>query len=133
MFGIEKIVTETQFLGSIIQSMTNLLGTISENISASIVKLKDITTLLIKIHTNQVTASARISALETTLRADRESDRRFMLSIVALLRSNTPQKVTLNPTTFDDLFAEVPVGHKDGQTLEELGLDDPQKATQQDT
>jgi hypothetical protein len=94
-------------------------------------RLKDVTTLLMKVLAGNSVTHSRIAALEATLARDRDSDRRFVMSLVTLLRApGVQQAVPLSPPSLDDLFAEVPVGSPEGYTLEELGIDDSSEATE---
>lgn len=93
-------------------------------------QLTSIAPLLIKIVTGQLALQEKIKALEHHIAQERKDDRQFLLSIVQMLHKPTPSGPVLVSTHIDP-FEELPVGHKDGYTAEELGLyANPSEATQ---
>lgn len=87
--------------------------------------VSDMKTLLIKVLSSQLMLQSRISALESAMSRGQAADREFLLSAIQALRAPIPPfgAGPMAPSLIEDPFAELPLGHKDGYSAKELGLD----------
>lgn len=87
-------------------------------------KMSDIGKTLVKVLASQLTIQSRIAVLESTMKHDREADRKFMLDIVKMLHATRPVPAPMLVSPSFDPFTELPLGHRDGYKNEELGVYD---------
>jgi hypothetical protein len=92
-----------------------------------VVRIKEVCLSLLA---GQVQMQQRLLHLEQHIDKDRHEDRQFIMSVVTLLSHPQQQVAKLNP--YSDLTAELPLGHPEGYTYEELGIYDRPQTRQQD-
>ena len=84
--------------------------------------LTGIASTVIKSLAAIVTLGARVAKLEETLTKERDRDREFIMSVVTLLTTNKANTVVKLEHKHIDPFEELPLGHSEGMTMEELGV-----------
>lgn len=118
MFGIEQVI---EILTDVRKSILDGREFTLHGFKKTEAQLTSIAPLLVKIVTGQIALQEKIKALEQHIAQERKDDRQFLLSIVQMLHKPSPSGPVLVSTHIDP-FEELPVGHKDGYTAQELGL-----------
>ena len=95
---------------------------LSESIDTVGKTLSNFVSLLAKVLAATVTINNRLSRLEETLTKERDRDREFVMSVVTLLTANKANTVVKLEHKHVDPFEELPLGHVEGMTMEELGV-----------